>query len=98
MRRSASEVIRNLEQRIARLEKSASKVMATPYKWDEDSRKEVKSGRRDWIDVSRIKYFATEYGYDLMYLKDGIVQIQTDEEGEKYLRVDAEDLLNYLLG
>ena len=97
MRRSASEVIINLEQRIARLEKSASKVMATPYHWDEDLHKEVQSGRRDWIDVSRIKFFAKEYGFDLMYLKDGVVQIQTDEDGEKYLRVDAEDLLNDLL-
>jgi hypothetical protein len=97
MRKSASEIISDLEMRIARLEKSASKIMATPYHWDEDSNSEEKSGRRDWIDVGRLQFFAKEYGFDLLNLSDGVVNILTDEDGFTYLKVDAEDLLNDLL-
>ena len=96
MRRSAAEVIRNLESRIARLEKSAGKVMVSPRRWDEQARQLKPSGKREWMDINEVLRLAKkiEWEYDTY---NNVIQITMDGDGDDYILVDVEDVLNELL-
>jgi hypothetical protein len=83
MRRSASEVIRSLEQRVARLERQTSKRVAS---WEPGTMVDysVRDFRDYWADVEEVhEAFEREDGvvYALVELEDGTFQIVRSEDG-----------------
>ena len=82
MRRSASEIIRNLENRIARLERQSSKRNAS---WEPGT--EVKLTIRDFRDYQA----DVEYVHDTFEREDGVVYALIELEDETYQVVRSEE-------